>query len=133
MLRRMRTAAPMTLGDRMTPAKVPAGSLPQSDIPLEFNEDLVRELALLSDAPPGIAESTVALLRLGARALLEELDLIELCGERPPLKITITPYGWDVIDKCGRWAEQATEDDWRKGRVVEGFRALRTATTTTTT
>jgi hypothetical protein len=104
----------------MMPAKMPARS--PRDIPLEFNEDLVRELALLSDAPSGIAESTIALLGLGARALLEELDLIELCGEAPPFKITITPHGWHVIEGCARWVEEATEDDWRRCRVVEGFR-----------
>jgi hypothetical protein len=105
----------------MTPTD-PLHGLPQSDIPLELNDDLIRQLALLDDAPPGIAESTVALLRFGARAMLEELGLVELCGERPPFKITITPYGWDVIQKCARWVEQATKDDWRTGRVVERFR-----------
>jgi hypothetical protein len=103
----------------MMPFKVPSRC--PSDIPLELNEDLVRELALLSDAPPGIPESTIALLRFGARTLLEELDLIELRGERPPFQITITPHGWHVIEGCARWVEQATEDDWRTDRVVEGL------------
>lgn len=106
----------------MTPTKAPADRPPHSDIPLELNDELVRELALLSDAPPGIPESTIALLRLGARTLLEELDLIELCGERPPRQITIVPHGWHVIEECARWVEQATEDDWRTCRVVEGLR-----------
>lgn len=104
----------------MTPVKTPARS--QRDIPLEFNENLVRELALLSDAPSGLAESTIALLGLGARTLLQELDLIELCGEAPPFQITITPHGWHVIKGCAHWVAEATEDDWRTRHVVGGFR-----------
>jgi hypothetical protein len=94
-----------------------------SDVPLELNEALVRELALLSNAPPGIAESTIALLGLGSRAMLEQLDLIELCGERAPFIIKIKPYGWHVINECARWVEQATADDWRTYRSVDGLRA----------
>ena len=101
---------------------MPANARSPRDIPLEFNEDLVRQLALLSDAPPGIAESTIALLGFGARALLTELDLIEPSGDGPPFKITITPHGWHVIEGCARWVEQATEDDWRTRRVAEGLR-----------
>lgn len=94
-----------------------------NDVPLELNEGLVRELALLSTAPPGIAESTIALLGLGARAMLEQLDVIELGGERPPFVITITPHGWRVIHGCARWVDQATADDWSTYRSVDGLHA----------
>lgn len=91
----------------------------QSDVPQQLNEELVRQLALLSGAPPGIAESTIALLRFGARTVFEELEMIELSGARRPYKITITEHGWHVIDECAQWVATATAEDWHRCRDVE--------------
>ena len=59
--------------------------LSRTEIPEGLNDDLVRKLALLHDAPPGIAESTIALLGFGTRALLAESQpaLIEMGDESP--------------------------------------------------
>jgi hypothetical protein len=85
----------------------------RTEIPKGLNDDLVRKLALLHDAPPGIAESTIALLRFGARTLLAESDppLIEMSDEKP-VQITVTPEGRKVIEACARWVQEAGEQDW---------------------
>jgi hypothetical protein len=90
-------------------------------IPRSLSDDLVRKLALLHDAPPGIAESTIALLGFGTRALLAEIDppLVEMSEDRP-VQITITPEGWRVIEACAEWVEWTGADDWTDRAPDEG-------------
>jgi hypothetical protein len=85
----------------------------RTEIPRGLNDDLVRKLALLHGAPPGIAESTIALLGFGTRALLagSSPPLIEMTDDRP-VRITITAAGAKVIEACARFVEHADESDW---------------------
>jgi hypothetical protein len=81
---------------RLSPTEIPAAIISR--------DDLVPKLALLHGAPPGIAESTIALLGFGTRALLAdacEPPLIEMSGERP-VEISITSAGTEVIAACAR-------------------------------
>jgi hypothetical protein len=75
----------------------------RAEIPPGLGPDLVRTLALLDGAPPGIAESTIALLGFGARATLEAMTppLITTDGGTPPL-IMLTREGRRVIAACAR-------------------------------
>lgn len=97
---------------------MPAHCPSPTEIPLELTNQQVRDLALLNDAPRGVAESTMALLRFGARTLFEELGLIAITEEQPR-RIEISEEGWRVIQACAQWVEYATEEDWKRCRGVE--------------
>jgi hypothetical protein len=86
--------------------------LRRAEIPNTLNHDLVRTLALLQDAPPELAASTIALLGFGTRVLLAESDppLIDMTDERP-VQISITPDGWRVIEACSSYVDAAGERD----------------------
>jgi hypothetical protein len=65
-------------------------------VPGGLPEDLIEDLALLHDAPAGIAESTIALMGFGSRSILEAHGLIERVADTPA-QIRITPRGRKVI------------------------------------
>lgn len=62
-------------------------------------DGMVRKLALLHDAPPGIAESTIALLPYGSRSALIAYGFIRRLSEDPDdlEEVEITPAGWQAI------------------------------------
>jgi hypothetical protein len=74
-------------------------------------DELKRDLALLTDAPHGVAESTVALMSFGARALLEGAGLIAVSAEEPAA-IEITEPGRLAMRICLAYLD-ATEPDWQ--------------------
>lgn len=79
------------------------------EIPRSFSDDLIRKLALLHEAPPGIAESTIALLGLGTRAALEASDPPVIHTTEDGL-ITITNAGRQIIERCAALVESQGED-----------------------
>jgi hypothetical protein len=72
-------------------------------------DELARKLAVLHDAPPGIAESTIALLPFGSRCALVAYGVIERIPQEPdePGEIEITPLGWAVVQFAARRAQSA--------------------------
>lgn len=99
---------------------MPTSSSSSSGIPEGFYNDLVRRLALLRDAPPGIAESTIALFPFGTRAILQENDppLIEV-SDHDTAEITITPTGHQIIEACAKYVENAEGPDWDSRYIPE--------------
>lgn len=89
-------------------------------IPGGLTEELVRQLALLSDAPAGVAESTLALMGFGTRSVLADRNppLIEM-SDSTPVRLTITPAGWDAIRACAEAIKGTSGDDWSSRRADE--------------
>lgn len=114
--------------------------LSRTEIPAGINDDLVRKLALLQGSPPGIAESTIALLGFGARTLLAASDppLIEMSDEKP-VEIRITSAGKKVIKACasalaaGEYAQEGrspSEDSWatnHEDKLAHAIEAIRSS------
>lgn len=83
----------------------------QDQIPQEFNEELVRELAMLVAAERDFANAAIALVGFGSRSVLEQQGVITMHGA-PPEIVTITDRGWEVIAQCARFVEQADTQTW---------------------
>lgn len=64
-------------------------------------EAVQLHLAIIKDAPPGIAESTIALFGREEKVLLQEQGIVE-AGDEKPSPFTITPRGHGVIDICSQ-------------------------------
>jgi hypothetical protein len=84
-------------------------------IPRGLTGDLVDTLCLLDDAPPGVAEATIALLPYGSRANLATHGIIEAVPPRrqrdEAADIRITAYGQEVIAACARGTEDCPDPD----------------------
>lgn len=85
----------------------------QLAIPGGLTPELVQTLAMLEDAPPGIAEATIALLPYGSRSNLAAHGII---GGIPTRKdaaaaIRITDYGQQVIAACARRFDNCGDTD----------------------
>jgi hypothetical protein len=78
------------------------GSVTTNEVLRGLPVDLVETLALLHDAPGGMAESTIALLPYGSRSALAAYGVIQsVPGEADQAaEITITELGWSVIEQC---------------------------------
>ena len=85
---------PSTIQDKPVEQSVavPEGLLPE----------LVQTLALLNGIPDRIPELTIATLPFGSRSALIGYRIVEDHRESSalPPEITITPYGWQVIQAC---------------------------------
>ncbi len=73
-------------------------------VPNGLTPELVDTLRLLDDAPPGVAEATIALLPYGSRSNLAAYGVIGAVPDRKDAAaaISITPYGREVIAACAR-------------------------------
>ena len=73
-----------------------------TEIPSGLPSELLDKLALLRDAPAGIAESTIALLPYGSRSALAAYQLIERIPAEPhqASEIRITDRGRALIEVC---------------------------------
>jgi hypothetical protein len=71
--------------------------------------NILQNLALLKDAPPGVAESTLALLGRDTVDALVELDAAECSDGTTPRQITIKPRGCELFDFCSDYAPPKSE------------------------
>jgi hypothetical protein len=102
-------------------------------IPGGLPPELVETLGMLEDAPPGVAEATIALLPYGSRSNLAAHDII---GRIPARKdaaaeIRITDYGKHVITACARRFDDCGDTDEhpavsnvaaREGQLLDAWR-----------
>jgi hypothetical protein len=92
--------------------------------------DLQQNLALLKDAPEGVAESTIALFGTEMMKTLAAADVIEMT-EHTPRRITISPLGYSVIDTCVETApprvqEPLGPDSWTHNHRAKLDAAIKT-------
>jgi hypothetical protein len=85
----------------------------QLAIPGGLTPELIETLCLLHDAPPGVAEATIALLPYGSRSNLAAHGII---GGIPARKdaaaaIRVTEYGRQVFAACARHAGDCGDTD----------------------
>lgn len=82
-------------------------------IPGGLTPELVRTLAMLENAPPGVAEATIALLPYGSRSNLAAHEIIGSIPARKDAaaKIQITDYGKQVIEACARRLDDCGDTD----------------------
>jgi hypothetical protein len=86
-----------------------SGASNRFGVPPGLTDELVDVLAVLDDAPHGLAEATIALLPYGSRTSLVAHDVIERMdgGSGEAVAICITDRGWSVIAACARARHQA--------------------------
>ena len=95
-------------------------------IPGGLTPELVKTLCLLDDAPPGIAEATIALLPYGSRSNLAAHGIVGAISpdKGAATEIEITPYGWQVIAACAERLERCGDTDDRPAVNLEARAAL---------
>jgi hypothetical protein len=83
----------------------------RNGVPSGLTNELVDVLAVLDDAPPGLAEATIALLPFGSRTSLVAHEVIERMdgGSGEAVAIRITARGWAVIAACARARRQGAQ------------------------
>ena len=96
------------------------------EIPGGLTPDLVETLCLLEDAPPGVAEATIALLPYGSRSNLAAHGIVgRISADRgAATAIEITEYGWSVIAACAQRAEGCGDTDDHPAVASDGRSAL---------
>jgi hypothetical protein len=87
-------------------AKAAIGSKPSrtvEEVLPSLTPDLKSTLAILDNAPPGIAELTIATLGLGSRLTLRGLGIVQFDeGDVEGTSLKITKLGREVITECAR-------------------------------
>src|SRR5688572_3432792 len=96
------------------------------EIPGGLTPDLVETLCLLEDAPPGVAEATIALLPYGSRSNLAAHGIVgRISSDKgAATDIEITSYGWQVIAACARRVEGCGDTDDHPAVATKGGSAL---------
>ena len=105
---------------------VESGAEQRLEIPGGLTPDLVETLCLLDDAPPGMAEATIALLPYGSRSNLAAHGIVAAMSadKGEPTEIEISPYGWQVIAACARHFDGCGDTDEHPAVASDGRSAL---------
>jgi hypothetical protein len=80
-------------------------------VPAGLTDELVDVLAVVDEAPAGIAEATIALLPFGSRSSLVAHGVIERMdgGSAEAVAIRITDLGWVIIAACAQFRRRGPQ------------------------